>query len=471
MKLAELSRISTVRLLPVYGALFVVWSVLLIGWVQYDTMRYLSSVIDGLLHQRMHYLTHIDRENLPDAMVRSAALDLTGMYGLFDQNGEKISGNIERIPEGMSLDGEVHLVPGGIPREGVDEPIRARGLANRLPAGEVLILARRTSLMDQVNTIIYRSLILGLTLTIIPGLIGGLWLARGPLRRINALESAVQPIMRGDLHQRLPVSSRRDELDMLAGIVNSMLGEIERLMSEVKGVCDSIAHDLRTPLTRLRSQLHRMHREAGEDSEHGAVIGQAIVDVDSLLDRFRALLRISELEDMHRRAGFAPVDLVKTVDHVREIYTPLAEDKHITFSFEIAPRIPSVRGDPHLLLEAISNIVDNAIKFTPAGGCIELRLSHDAAEGVRVDVIDSGPGIRSSEREAVLQRFYRGSGGSKEVSGSGLGLSIVAAIVKLHGFKLRIIDNPAGGAWFALLTGAVEGPLHPPASRRDHRRT
>ena len=466
MKLAELSRISTVRLLPVYGVLFILWSVLLVGWVQYDTMRYLSSIIDGLLHQRMHYLTRVERARLPEAMAQTEALDLEGMmmYGLFDERGEQITGNIDRIPEGVSLDGVVHLVPGGVHKEGVAEPIRARGLANRLSSGEVLILARRTSVMDQVNTIIYRSLVLGLTLTIIPGLIGGLWLALGPLRRIRTLESAAQPIMRGDLHQRLPVSGRRDELDMLAGIVNSMLEEIERLMSEVKGVCDSIAHDLRTPLTRLRSQLHRMHREAGDDSAHGEMLGQAIVDVDSLLDRFRALLRISELEDMHRRAGFTEVNLVKTLDHVREIYTPLAEDKHISFSFDVAPHVPSVRGDPHLLLEAVSNIVDNAIKFTPDGGSIQLRLSHDAAEGVRIDVIDSGPGIRSSEREAVLQRFYRAACTSnKDVMGSGLGLSIVAAIVKLHGFKLQIVDNPAGGAWFALLSGPAGGQPHGPA--------
>ena len=453
MKLAELSRVSTVRLLPVYGVLFVVWSVLLIGWVQYDTMRYLSGVVDEILRQRVHYLTHIDRARLPEAMAQTGALDLQGMmlYGLFDERGNKIAGNIDRVPEGVSLDGVVHLLPGGVRREGSQDPIRARGLAAKVTTGEVLILARATSVIDQVNTIIYRSLIWGLTLTVIPGLIGGLWLARGPLRRIRTLESAAQPIMRGDLHQRLPVSGRRDELDMLAGIVNSMLEEIERLMSEVKGVCDSIAHDLRTPLTRLRSQLHRMHREAGPASAHGPVLEQAIVDVDSLLDRFRALLRISELEDMHRRAGFTEVNLVNTFDHVREIYTPLAEDKHITFSFELARDIPQVRGDPHLLLEAVSNIVDNAIKFTPAGGSIHLRMTKDADQSARIDVIDSGPGIRSSEREAVLQRFYRGSCSNKDVSGSGLGLSIVAAIVKLHGFKLQIVDNPSGGAWFSLL--------------------
>ena len=462
MNLAELSRISTVRLLPVYGILFVLWSVLLVGWVQYDTMRYLSSVIDGVLHQRINYLTHIDRERLPEAMAQTRALDVRGvtLYGLFDEHGGKVAGNIDRIPEGISLDGEVNFVRGGVQMEGLEKPVRARGVGARLNTGETLILARSTNVMDQVNTIIYRSLIWGLTLTVIPGLIGGLWLARGPLMRIRKLETAAQPIRRGDLHQRLPVSGRRDELDMLAGIVNSMLEEIERLMSEVKGVCDSIAHDLRTPLTRLRSQLHRMHREAGDDSAHGAMVGQAILDVDSLLDRFRALLRISELEDMHRRAGFTEVNLIKTIDHVREIYTPLAEDKHIAFTFEIAREIPVVRGDPHLLLEALSNIVDNAIKFTPAGGSIQLRLTQDDAEGVRIDVIDSGPGIRSTEREAVLQRFYRGTCSSKDVSGSGLGLSIVAAIVKLHGFKLQIVDSPAGGAWFSLSSGREGGQVH-----------
>jgi len=458
LNVASLSRISTVRLLLVYGVLFVLWSVLLIGWVQYDTMRYLSGVVDEILRQRAHYLTHIDRARLPDAMAQTAALDLRGVmaYGLFDSQGHKISGNLAQPPADVPSDGVVRFLPGGMHMEGSSEPIRARGVAVKMNTGEVLVLARATSVIDAVRTIIHRSLVWGLSLTLIPGLIGGIWLARGPLRRIRELENAAQPIRRGDLHRRLPVSARRDELDMLASIVNSMLEEIERLMSEVKGVCDSIAHDLRTPLTRLRTQLHRMHREAGADSTHGPLVEQAIMDVDALLDRFRALLRISELEDMHRRAGFTDVDLVATLDHVREIYAPLAEDKHIAFAFEIGPEIAPVHGDPHLLLEAMSNIVDNAIKFTPSGGRIQIRLGNDvhtpgAPAGVRIDVIDSGPGIRTSERGAVLQRFYRGTCSSKDVSGSGLGLSIVAAIVKLHGFRLEIVDNPAGGAWLALL--------------------
>ena len=462
-----------------YGVLFVLWSVLLIGWVQYDTMRYLSGVVDEILRQRAAYLTHIERDRLPETMAQTAALDLRGvmLYGLFDSKGHKLSGNLEQVPAGIATDGTVHLIPDGLRMQGSAEVIRARGLAVKVDGGDLLVLARATSVIDAVSTIIHRSLIWGLTLTIIPGVVGGLWLARGPLQRIKALETAAQPIMRGDLHQRLPVSGRSDELDMLAGIVNSMLEEIERLMSEVKGVCDSIAHDLRTPLTRLRTQLHRLHREAGSESVHGPLVEQALVDVDLLLDRFRALLRISELEDLHRRAGFADVDLVRTLDHVREIYTPVAEDKHISFTFNIAPGIRPVHGDPHLLLEAVSNIIDNAIKFTPAEGRIEVRLSNcanlsvgavggdgvaaipaaDQHGGVRIDVIDTGPGIRVSERGAVLQRFYRGTCTSKDVSGSGLGLTIVAAIVKLHGFKLKIVDNPDGGAWIALLCRSEAG--------------
>jgi signal transduction histidine kinase len=267
---------------------------------------------------------------------------------------------------------------------------------------------------------------------------------------VRAIEAAIQPIMRGNLRQRLPVSSRRDELDLLAGIVNAMLDEIERLMGEVKGVCDSIAHDLRTPLTRVRTQLHRLQRDPDSKGRHDELIDVAIVDVDALLDRFRALLRISELEDMHRRAGFAEVNLMNTLQSVREIYAPVAEDKHIGFRLEGNADVPLVHGDPHLLLEALSNIVDNAIKFTPRGGSVSINVV-TTTRGPRIDVIDTGPGIPALERGTVLQRFYRSSSSSHAVTGLGLGLSIVAAIIKLHGFKLEIADGEASGARISVL--------------------
>ena len=452
MKLAEYWRVSTARLLPIYGALFAVWSIVLVGVVQWDTMNYLSGVVDQLLEQRAQYLRGIERARLPEAMTATGAVDLRDVmyYGLFDRSGRYVSGNIESIPAGITLDGIVHSLPEGVRQRDGRQAEHVRGLGLPVGTDEVMVLARSTKVIDQVSTIIHRSLLWGLTLTVIPGLIGGLWLARGPLRRVRAIEAAVQPIMRGNLRQRLPVSSRRDELDLLAGIVNAMLDEIERLMGEVKGVCDSIAHDLRTPLTRVRTQLHRLQREAADGEPHSDLVDQAILDVDALLDRFRALLRISELEDMHRRAGFTDFNLRETLDSVREIYAPVAEDRRIQFELQADADVPPVHGDPHLLLEALSNLVDNAIKFTPSGGTVRINLTGDL-RGPRIDVTDTGPGIPIQERGTVLLRFHRSSSSSRDVTGLGLGLSIVAAIIKLHGFRLEIADNAASGARISVL--------------------
>jgi len=217
-----------------------------------------------------------------------------------------------------------------------------------------------------------------------------------------------------------------------------MLGQLERLLGEVKGVTDNIAHDLRTPLTRLRAQLYRLQRERPEGEQATLLIGRCLGETDELLDRFHALLRISELEDLHRRAGFRQVDLTEILRRVHELYAPLAEDKSMQFSLE-ATAVPTVNADADLLFEAVTNIVSNAIRFTPTGGHITLRTQADA-RGARIDVLDTGPGIAPEEREAVLQRFYRAQRGENR-PGFGLGLSIVAAIVRLHGFQLEIGAN------------------------------
>jgi signal transduction histidine kinase len=439
-------RSATTRLILIYGAFFVLWSIVLVGVVYWETNRYLSRVVDEIVEQRVRYLTSIDRERLPEAMEATGALDLRGVMslGLFGADGRYIEGNIEHVPADLPADGSIHALPQGVERRGRAQRQPARGIATHLGNGELLILARDTSVIDQVGVILRHALLWGLSLTVIPGLIGGLLLSRRPLRRVREIESAAAPIARGDLRRRLPVSGRGDEVDLLAGIVNRMLGEIERLMGEVKGVCDNIAHDLRTPLTRLRAQLYRLQQNGGGEEGVGPTLERCIVDVDELLERFRALLRISELEDLRRRGGFDSVDLGETLRQVHELYAPLAEDNAIAFRLESAVST-NIQADPHLLFEAFSNLVANAIKFSPRGGKVCVRASMEA-NGPRVEVLDSGPGIPSGEREAVLKRFYRSENGREPAAqGNGLGLSIVAAILRLHGFRMKIDDNESGG--------------------------
>lgn len=437
-------RSSTTRLILIYGALFVVWSSVLVAVIHAETQHYLSRVVDKILEQRAHYLAGVERDRLPDAMVATGALDLQGVmaYGLFALDGHYISGNLTAIPAHLPSDGLVHPLPNGVRRTDQHNRLRARGIAIRLPSGELLVLARATSVIDQVGVILRQSLIWALSLTLIPGLIGGYLLSRGPLRRVRAIEAAVQPIVRGDLAQRLPLSGRRDELDLLASIVNTMLAELERSMSEVKGVCDNIAHDLRTPLTRLRAQLHRLRQQTARAGEEDELIDRCIGDVDTLLSRFAALLRISEMEDRRRRAGFGSVDITAMLREIHELYAPLAEDKGVSLSLEIEPLAP-IDADRELLIEAISNLVSNAIKFTPSGGGVRLRVRAENG-GAKLCVVDSGPGIPDGERDVVLQRFYRGEN-ARQLPGSGLGLSIVSAIARLHGFRLDIGTGDRGG--------------------------
>jgi signal transduction histidine kinase len=441
-------RSSTTRLIVLYGLFFLAWSIVLVVSINWQTTQYLDVVVGNILEQRVRFLSHVDREHLPSMLATSGEFDLRGAtyYGLFDAKGEYMSGNIDHLPGGLPFDGIVRSLPNGVLGINGQRNSRAQAVAMRLQTGEVMVLARYSGVADRVGHLTRSAFGWALSFLLIPGLIGGYLLSRGPLRRVRAMDTAMQPVMRGELNTRLPVSGRRDEFDMVASIVNRMLDQIERLLGEVKGVSDSIAHDLRTPLTRLRAQLHRAQQMTTEDDPRGDLIERCIVDVDALLDRFRALLRISELEDMRRRAAFGPVDLGETLQRVHELYAPLAEEKSLRFSVE-ANGAPIVQADAALLFEAISNLVDNAIKFSPNDSVVTVRALTDA-ERPRIEVIDTGPGVPASERQAVLRRFYRS--GEMSEGGFGLGLPLVAAIARLHGFCFEIGDREGGGARMTL---------------------
>ncbi|SFW52834.1 sensor histidine kinase [Luteibacter sp. UNCMF366Tsu5.1] len=444
--LTDAWRSATSRLIIIYGALFAIWCVVLLGVVQWEASRYLSGVVDQMLAARIHYLERTDPRRLPATVEAASEVDVQGYMwiGLFDAQGRRIAGNIATVPRELGRDGVVLPLEATLDSPTRKATARVRGITRELPDGSRIVVAKESTTIDGIGAIIRRGVLWGLSLTLIPGLLGGVLIARGPARRIRAIQQAMEPIREGDLSVRLPVSRGGDEVDLLAATVNTTLTEIERLLGEVKGVSDNIAHDLRTPLTRMRTRLYRLQQQF-EGKPEGEQLDACVAEIDTVLARFRALLRVSELEDRQRSACFENMDLGTVLRNVHEFYAPLAEDREQRFEIEVG-KLPLLRGDPQLMFEAFANLVGNAIKFTPNGGTVRLVASTDAGGDARVDVADTGPGIPVAEREAVFRRFYRGDE-TRSKPGCGLGLAIVAAIVRLHGFSLSVGGNEKGAVF------------------------
>ncbi|MEO6676880.1 MAG: HAMP domain-containing sensor histidine kinase [Pseudomonas sp.] len=444
-------RSSSSRLLALYSSLFVAWSGILMGVMYYEVSGYLDNLAKHSLMQRQHLFSRFRGEQLVDALAASMTFDIRGIdaYGLFDAQHRYLSGALREIPPDLPLDARIHMLANCAESDDPTLPADScDAVATPTLDGRWLVLVRDNGSLFAVTQIILHALFWGVSLTILPGIAGWHLLRRRPLRRIRAIQASAEAIVAGDLTHRLPLSNRRDELDMLAAIVNAMLERIERLMNEVKGVCDNIAHDLRTPLTRLRAQLYRIQQQADDNSPLSQQLDSVLAEADTLMARFRGLLRISELEDRQRRSGFVQLDPMPLLRELHDFYLPLAEEGELVFQLQLPEFLPTLNGDRALLFEAIANLLSNSIKFTPPGGQVILRGLNQGGY-TRIEVLDSGPGIPPSEREAVFQRFYRAEGGNQQ-SGFGLGLSIVAAIVSLHGFTLDVGTSDSGGARLAL---------------------
>jgi len=433
MQIRALLRTTTFRLSALYGLIFALGLVALLGLVYLRSAVYLTGRVDGILTTEAAALARSPPSEVEQRIDEALTLDgqKNNVFALFAPGGAPLTGNLAAVPAALR--------PGGAPVEigpTASFPAPARLIARRLASGEVLVVGRDVNQLQEMRGIIASALIWSGGAIIGLGLACGVALSLTPLRRLSVLQQACREIGGGDLTRRLPVSRRHDELDVFAATVNFTVGEVERLMGEVRGAAETIAHDLRTPLTRARTQLHRLQLSpTAAPSE----IGRAVAELDTVLERFRALMRISELEARERHAGFAATDLAKLLTDVADLYQPLAEANGVDFVLEDCPQT-TIEADPKLLFEAISNLVDNAIKFAGEGGHVRLRL---AASGPCIFVEDDGPGIPEAEKAAVLERFYRAER-DRMVPGSGLGLSIVAAIVRLHQFKLELQDAKRG---------------------------
>jgi signal transduction histidine kinase len=359
--------------------------------------------------------------------------------GLFGADGHRIAGNIESLPPGLRPDVPADAVVVRVDEGRAREMQKVRLAAHPLPGGEVLVIGRNIDELGKIAESVGWALALGLLPAFALAVAIGMTLSLRALGRLSDVNRRIQRIVAGDLRERLPTDGRDDPFDQLAVSVNRMLDDIEALIHEIAGVGDDIAHDLRTPLTRVRMRLERGRLHAATLEELRATTDQAIAGLDQSLAIITALLRIAEIEHSHRLAGFSQIRLAPLVREVRDLYDPIAEDKHVTLRIEAVDEA-TAHGDRDLLFEAVANLVDNAVKFTPEGGRVDLALlRHDGETVIRVR--DTGPGIAEDEREAVTKRFYR-SDKSRRSEGLGLGLSLVAAIVKLHGFRFTIAAGP-----------------------------
>ncbi|MBB3046876.1 signal transduction histidine kinase [Litorivivens lipolytica] len=368
----------------------------------------------------------------PDRLIRFFFL-------VVDENYEPIAGNLDRWPDPKQYrDGwlgfDLKLLSGEWDEVGTEFVARSR----TLPTGETVMVARHYA--DVINSakLVSGALTRSLVATIILGIIGGAIVAGRLVRRIDDMNQSLNRIMSGDLTERVELHDSHGDFRRMAVNLNKMLDKIEQLMLGMRQVSDNIAHDLRTPLTRLRNKLSDLQQSSNEPEKVQALIDEA----DGLLATFSALLRIAQVESGNPRSGFTEIDIKTILLDVIELYEPLALEKEQQVETDLAT-VPATRGDKNLLFQAIANLVDNAIKYTPDGGRVMVRLWAQQNQIV-IEVSDSGPGVSPAEREKVLQRFYRVEASRSQQPGNGLGLSLVNAVVKLHGGSVQLADNFPG---------------------------
>jgi len=508
-------RISTVRLALFNSLLFVVGIWITIALVYWQVTVFMEHRVDHIIEVYSGNFDKLDHNGVLKTVEDSMKRDLRkiDLYGVFTSGGEKIIGNLTSLPANIKDDGVIREFY----NRGTSEAYKnsfgdsdtkniylARAKALRLEEGEILVIGRDISEFVEIRRILLNGLITGSVIVLLFGLLSGYALGIKPLKRIKQIQLLSEQIMLGSFSLRMPVTKRRDELDLLAGTVNLMLSEIEKLVIEIRGVTATIAHDLRTPLTKVRLLLSKglllCNTENDKDisSQAKELFKKSVLETDHLLERFTAILRIAEIESSIRKKGFHLISLAETLTQVFEMFEPLAEEKGIAFKLNISP-CSNIYADPMLMLEAISNLVDNAIKFSPSNKIkidkainnkLEQSPNHKADDKatketsdqptvlislyciesiINIDIIDSGPGLPADIQIALLAEGFEGLV-SKEVSpldssqkltdansfshisevvpvdkitpdtppnvGFGLGLGIVKAILRLHNFRL-----------------------------------
>jgi signal transduction histidine kinase len=449
----KLFRTTTFRLSLSYLALFSAAAAVAVFFIYWNTTVLLSRQLNQTIEAELTGLAEQYRAGGLDQLVRIVAerseTPGNSLYLVADKDGKQLAGNLSAVsPQLWDSVGPVEFVYSRPASGGVE---RRLAFANvfRLPGGYRLIVGRDIEDRRELSRLILNTMLWGLGAMALVGIGGGYWVSRKLLTRIDGLAATTRTIMAGDLAGRLPVSGSGDELDRLSQSVNLMLARIEQLMAGLREVSDNIAHDLKTPLNRLRNRVEEALREPQDETAYRDVLERTIEEADGLIKTFNALLSIARLEAGAGGENRDTLDMAALVQDVAELYEPVAEERGIALKAQAADPI-IIHGDRQLLGQALANLIDNALKYgAPSAGAgngyaPEVDVQADARGGVaRIVVSDRGPGVPDTERDRVLSRFVRLEE-SRSEPGSGLGLSLVAAVARLHGGKLRLEDNEPG---------------------------
>jgi signal transduction histidine kinase len=366
------------------------------------------------------------------------------LYLVTTSDGKPLAGNVTNWPKGVAVRSGPLSFTIEIDVKGQTETHPARGMLIVIPEGYRLLVAHDISDAAAFRGHIKMTLIWSGLMALGLGLVGGAVMSRNMLRRVEQVNRTAERVVAGNLSDRVPLRGSGDEFDQLAGNLNGMLDQIERLMTGMREVTDNVAHDLKTPLARLRARLELALLGDAETAPQTAAIRAAIEEADRMLATFNALLSIAEAEARTGRDHSEPLDLAEIARAAAELYEPLAEERGFAIARDVEPGV-IVRGDRNLLSQAIANLLDNALKYgVNPEGASEIRLSvrEDRGTGV-LEVSDRGPGIPAGNRETVLDRFVRLEP-SRSTPGNGLGLSLVRAVARLHNGTVELSDNAPG---------------------------
>jgi signal transduction histidine kinase len=445
--LAKTLRSSTFKRALIWIAIFGAIVVVLFGYVYWATSSYVLSRSDQAIAAEYAELYRAyatgGRSELIAAIEKRIAEERSegGIYLLADPSFAPVVGNLEAWPSALhGVQGWNNFGERASKPDAVDRPV-LRARFETLPNDDHLLVGRDISDLDGFAKRINTALALILSLIFVLAGAASISVTRRTVGRIEAINATSRAIMQSGLGKRIPLYGTRDEWDQLADNLNSMLERIEVLMREVKQVTDNVAHDLRTPLTRMRGRLERACGRPRDPTSDQSLIENTMAELDGVLRTFSSLTRISQIEASDQRAAFGTVDLAKIASEVVELFDAAAEESGGHLSLARDQHV-FVAGDRDLLFDAIGNLVDNAIKHGRAAGQVTIEVEHSDGGGV-ISVADDGPGLPAEEQENVFKRFYRLER-SRSIPGSGLGLSVVAAVARLHGARIEVFDNRPG---------------------------